>query len=187
MQSQQAPQGAQPQALMNYLSQGQSPAASQSANGTVGASGLDNGQTPAPMNQQGVVAQNAAIQDPGGNTDLSTAGGQLDGHDWSGLCEKYAEQMTYGHSNMYPSAVAAWNSNVTNGNATAGTAGIKTGDLVYFAGDNTNGGYGHAGIYEGNGNFKSATYNGVQTNNLNTWIQNTGQKLLGYVPPHKGK
>jgi cell wall-associated NlpC family hydrolase len=101
-----------------------------------------------------------------------------DGHEYDGLCEAYAEQQKHGVTGLYPSAIDCWNQSK---NKVQGTAGIRPGDQVFFAPDKSNSGYGHTGIYEGNGQFKSATYNGVQTNDLNHWQQNTGQQLLGYT------
>lgn len=105
------------------------------------------------------------------------------GTDYNGLCEKYAEEQVFGHSGIHPTAADAWNSYVNNGSAYEGTEGIQPGSLIYFNPDNSNGGYGHVGVYKGNGQFESATYDGVKTLNLDDWEKGTGQKVLGWVAP----
>ena len=55
-------------------------------------------------------------------------------------------------------------------------------DLVYFSPNASNEGYGHTGVYSGNGQMISATDNGVKQSNLGDWLKQTGQKILGYVP-----
>ena len=52
------------------------------------------------------------------------------------------------------------------------------GALVWFTPNNGNGNAGHVGIYLGNGQFISATYNGVQTNDMTSWSTN--------VAPYEG-
>ena len=102
-----------------------------------------------------------------------------DGHEFDGLCEAYAEQQKYGKTGIYPSAIAAWNNTE---NRVQGTSGLQPGDQIFFAPNTSNGNFGHTGIYQGNGKFTSATYNGVQTNDLNDWQKNTGQSFLGFIP-----
>lgn len=111
---------------------------------------------------------------------VSSAESYSGSQQFKNLCQAFVEQMTYGHQGVYPTAIAAWNQQQNK--AISGTDGIQPGDLVYFGADKSNGGFGHAGIYEGNGNFVSATDSGVQSNNLDQWQKGTGQKLLGYVP-----
>lgn len=111
---------------------------------------------------------------------LNTAGQYLGTKDFNNFCEAFVEQATQGHTGVYPSAIQAWIAQQKQ--AVQGTQGIQPGDTVYFSADKSNGGYGHTGIYIGNGQFISATYNGVKTANLAQWQQSTGQKLLGYVP-----
>lgn len=111
---------------------------------------------------------------------LNTAAQYLGTKDFNNFCEAFVEQATQGHTGVYPSAIQAWIGQQKS--AVQGTQGIQPGDTVYFSADKSNGGYGHTGIYVGNGQFISATYNGVQTEDLNKWQQSTGQKLLGYVP-----
>lgn len=96
------------------------------------------------------------------------------------LCQEFVEQAAYGSTGHYASAIDAWNKQQQN--AVSGTNGIQPGDLVYFAPDQSNNYYGHAGIYTGNNQFVSATNNGVQYNDLNSWQKGTGQRLLGYIP-----
>lgn len=97
-----------------------------------------------------------------------------------GLCEAFVERMTQGAEGIYRSAIDAWNQH--QGSRQQGLAGVKPGDAVYFAPDASNQGYGHTGVYMGNGQFISATDNGIRQYNLNDWQKMTGQKLLGYVP-----
>jgi hypothetical protein len=104
---------------------------------------------------------------------------------YNGLCEKYAEEQVYGKSGLYPSAADAWNNYVKNGQAYQGTAGIQPGSLVYLSPDSSNSGYGHVGVADGKGNFTSATYNGIKTENIDDWSASTGQKVLGWVAPQK--
>jgi len=96
------------------------------------------------------------------------------------FCQKFVEQATLGHSGVYPSAIAAWNAQQDK--ARPGLNGINTGDLVYFAPDQSNGNFGHTGIYTGNGNFVSATDNGVKQLGIGDWMKSTGQRPLGYIP-----
>lgn len=103
---------------------------------------------------------------------------------FNNYCEKFVEESIYGKSGLYPSAADAWNNYVQSGKEVGGNIlNAPRGALIYFAGDNSNDGYGHAGIADGQGNFVSATSNGVKTVPLNEWVQTTGQKPLGYVIP----
>lgn len=111
---------------------------------------------------------------------LNTAAQYLNTQDYNNFCEAFVEQATQGHAGVYPSAIQAWIAQQKS--AVQGLQGIQPGDTVYFGADQSNGGYGHTGIYVGNGQFVSATYNGVKTADLGKWQQSTGQKLLGYVP-----
>lgn len=111
---------------------------------------------------------------------LNTASQYLGTNDYNNYCEAFVEQSVYGKTGMYPSAIDAWVAQQKQ--AVQGSQGIQPGDTVYFSANKGNGGYGHTGIYIGNNQFISATYNGVQTNDLSKWQQSTGQQLLGYVP-----
>lgn len=111
---------------------------------------------------------------------LNAASQYLGTQDYRNYCEAFVEQITQGKTGMYPSAISAWvNQQKT---AVQGLQGIQPGDTVYFSANKSNGGYGHTGIYIGNNQFISATYNGVKTEDLTKWQQSTGQQLLGYVP-----
>ena len=96
------------------------------------------------------------------------------------FCQKFVEQATLGHSGVYPSAIAAWQAQQDK--ARPGLQGINPGDLVYFAPDQSNGNFGHTGIYTGNGRFVSATDNGVKDVGISDWMNSTGQRPLGYIP-----
>lgn len=100
---------------------------------------------------------------------------------WRGMCEAWAEQMIYGHHGMYGSATSAEQHYAQNGQLNTNMSQAKPGDLVYFSDPNQPNG--HVGIYNGGNNFRSATYNGIQDNDLMKWQQATGQKLLGFVRP----
>jgi hypothetical protein len=111
---------------------------------------------------------------------LNTASQYLGTGDFNNYCEAFVEQAALGHTGVYPSAIQAWIAQQKS--AVQGTQGLQPGDQVFFSADKTNGGYGHTGIYIGNNQFISATYNGVKTEDLSKWQASTGQKLLGYVP-----
>lgn len=99
-----------------------------------------------------------------------------------GLCQKFVEQATMGSTGHYASASDAWHQQQDRAVKDSNLNGIQPGDAVYFDADQSNQGYGHTGIYTGNGKFISATDNGVQNNPLSDWIGQTGQKVLGYIP-----
>lgn len=111
---------------------------------------------------------------------LNTASQYLGTQDYRNYCEAFVEQVTQGKTGLYPSAIQAWVNQQQN--AIHGTQGIQPGDTIYFSANKSNGGYGHTGVYVGNGQFISATYNGVKTEDLGKWQASTGQQLLGYVP-----
>ncbi len=113
---------------------------------------------------------------------ISNASQYLGSSAFDDLCQAFVEQATYGHQGVYPSAISAWNSQNTK---VQGSKGISPGDLVYFGADSSNNGFGHAGIYTGNNQFISATNSGVGYNDLDKWQQNTGQRLLGYIPQNQ--
>lgn len=143
-----------------------------------------------PQNAQGASAQDAAIQDPQGNSELSQVGSSLDGHCWNGLCESYAEEQTLGHTGVYPSAIAAYNANAQSGNINTGSTNIPKGAQLFFGADSTNGGFGHTTVSlgsdkSGNTLMEGATYNGVKVNTLNSWLQSSGQKYLGWSMPQQ--
>ena len=124
-----------------------------------------------------------AIQNGANPKALATAQHFLGAKDYIGYCESFVEKVT-GEGWKGTSAVDAWNNQKSQ--AVQGLQGVKPGDAVYFAGDASNGYNGHTGIYAGNGQFVSATDNGIQQYDLGAWIKSTGQKLLGYVPQVAG-
>jgi hypothetical protein len=95
-----------------------------------------------------------------------------------GYCQRFVRQVTGGRT-IGASAIEAWNKAPQK---IQGVQGIQPGDPVYFSPNSSNRGYGHTGIYAGNGQFVSATDRGIRQANLGEWIKATGQKLLGYVP-----
>ncbi len=113
---------------------------------------------------------------------VKTAESLSGSQDFNKFCQRFVEAVTDGKTGQYPSAAAAWNDHVAKGKAKAGLTGITPGSLIYFNPDSSNGNFGHVGIYEGGGDFISATDNGVQSKSLKDWQQTTGQSILGYVP-----
>lgn len=123
------------------------------------------------------------IQSQQAPSDVQSAQGDTGDQTYNNYCEKFVEQAVYGKAGMFPTAADAINSYSQQGQAFAGTKGIQPGDMVYFAPDQSNSYEGHAGIYTGNNKFVSATDNGVEEYDLNKWQKDTGQQLVGYVPP----
>lgn len=115
--------------------------------------------------------------------DVQNSQQNMGSQDYNNLCEKFVEQNVYGKAGMFPTAADAINNYSKNGQAYTGTDGIQEGDMVYFAPDQSNGFDGHTGIYSGDGKFISATSNGVAEYDLNQWQKDTGQQLVGFVPP----
>lgn len=101
------------------------------------------------------------------------------------LCQRFTEKFTKGTTGSFPSAIAAWRGQQNK--ASTDLANIKPGDSVYFAADNSNQGYGHTGVYMGNGQFLNPSESGVQLSNLDDWMSRTGQRLLGYVSDNTQK
>lgn len=99
--------------------------------------------------------------------------------EYIGLCQAFVERATKGREGLFDSAIDAWNKQQNK--AQTDMSRIKPGDAIYFAPDASNGWYGHTGVYAGNGQFISATYNGIKQSDLNEWIKSTGQKLLGFI------
>src|ERR1035437_8866889 len=127
---------------------------------------------------------NQAIQAGFPPANLDRARQALGEKAYIGLCEKFVENAG-GKDAQFASASAAWNGQ--QGKAVKGSLnGIQPGDEVYFAPDKSNENYGHTGIYAGNGQFISATDNGIKQVDLGSWIQQTGQILLGYVKTTAG-
>jgi len=101
---------------------------------------------------------------------------------YQGLCQQFAEAITDHKTGEFPSAVDAFNSYAQNKQAYQGLTGVTPGSLVYFSPNQGNGYAGHVGIYSGNGNFISATDNGIQELPIDEWTKQTSQSVLGYVP-----
>ncbi len=115
----------------------------------------------------------------GNSKALATAQASVGDEDYNGLCEKFAEQVSYGKTGMFPTANDAWNHYAQNGQARPDVENAPMGSLLYFA----NGGAGHVAITDGKGNITGATDNGVKTLPLQEWVKSTGQKILGFVTP----
>lgn len=122
---------------------------------------------------------------PTTDANVQTAESGIGRQDRDGLCQQFVEESTYGKSGIYPTASAAWNSYVKNGQAFQGDVSkAPPGTLIYFAPDASNGNEGHVGIaLNGKGDMISATDNGVEVSNVSDWENATGQKPLGYVKP----
>ncbi len=97
---------------------------------------------------------------------IDWAESQLGSQNWNGLCEKFVEN-AYGTSGQYPTAQDAYNKLHTSTNWSP-----NIGALVWFAPNASNGNAGHIGIYIGQNQFISATYNGVQINDMTSWSNN---------------
>lgn len=125
------------------------------------------------------TAASAALQSGAQPKDVAWAQSHLDDQEFINLCEKFVEN-SQGRSGIYASAIQAWAKQKDN--RVEGLQGIKPGDAIYFDADQSNGGYGHTGVYEGNGRFISATSDGVKEYSVAQWEKITGQSVLGYVP-----
>lgn len=88
---------------------------------------------------------------------------QLGSRDYYNLCQRFIEN-AYGTSGQYRSAAAA--SGALNWGTDFDQADV--GDLVFFRPDQSNGNYGHVGIYLGNGEMVSATNGGITRDNIQT-------------------
>ena len=128
--------------------------------------------TPAQSQQQAVAG---ATQQAGQSTQPTAA-------DYVGMFQKFAEQQTYGKTGIFPSAEAAYEA-YSKAGQTIDAQEAKPGDLIYFKPDNTNQYAGHVGILKGGGQMESATYSGVKTSNIASWIKATGQQIAGIVKP----
>lgn len=137
-------------------------------------------QQQVPFNSQAFQAQMAHATGSG-SSDTSKVGNVLNNTD-AGYCQKYVDDQT-GAKQRYPTAYATWQAKVKSGDANQGLDGIKPGDVVEFAPDSGNKGDGHAAVVNSNGELSMATYNGVETIPMDTWIKESGQKPLGYYHP----
>lgn len=99
--------------------------------------------------------------------------------DYRGLCQRFAEFAAYGKKDLSPSAIQFWKDAP---NKVQGFKGMKKGDLIYFDANKSNRGFGHVGVYEGNGRFISATDNGIESQPIESWVNKTSQRPLGYLP-----
>lgn len=96
----------------------------------------------------------------------------ISAQDWNWLCQRFVEN-AYGTSGQFFSAQAAGNALITHPYLGIPEAqnkdpleGAEVGDLVFFAADETNRGFGHVGIYVGNGEMVSATAGGVKKDHI---------------------
>ena len=116
-------------------------------------------------------------------SDVTAGESYLNSKDYNGWCEKFQEQIT-GSPNMGRTAFEAWNNYAQQGRAFQGLQGAQPGDKIYFTGDK---GKGHTGVISsidprtGDATFISATDNGVQELPVSSWLQSTGEQLLGFA------
>lgn len=103
-------------------------------------------------------------------------------HDFDGYCESAVENWM-GLPNMGTTAANAFYNWSDKGKVIDDYQKAPAGSLIYFAPDASNQYSGHVGINEGNGMMMSATYGGVREDNINEWINSTGQSVLGAVQP----
>jgi NlpC/P60 family len=97
---------------------------------------------------------------------IAWAKSQFGSSAWNGLCERFVEN-AFGTQGQYATAQAAYNALHTSTNWSP-----NIGSLVWFVPNASNGEAGHVGIYIGNGQFISATDNGVQIYDLTYWNSN---------------
>ncbi len=135
-----------------------------------------NSSAPKVTNADVQQATDAAVKAGADPAALAAARAKLGTTAYIGLCESFVESVN-GMGNMGSSAINAWNGAPQL--QRTDLQNIRPGDTIYFAptADNQ---YGHTGIYSGNGNFISATNNGIQEVPIGQWQQQTGQKALGY-------
>ena len=84
--------------------------------------------------------------------------------EWNWYCELFVEQ-AFGTRGQYGSALAAGNA-LLGDRPNRDLKSARPGDLVFFSADDTNNGFGHVGIYVGDGKMVSATANGVKTDSI---------------------
>lgn len=125
------------------------------------------------------VATAHAIAAGASPKDLEIARQYMGQSKFIGYCQSFVRQVTGGRT-QGASAIEAWNN--AKQKVAGSVQGMQPGDLVYFSPNASNSGYGHTGIYAGQGQFVSATDKGIRQSGLSEWMQATGQKLLGYVP-----
>ena len=103
------------------------------------------------------------------------AGSQNWGSGTNTYCELFVEN-AFGTSGRYTNAYKAFQAIGVSGSPQI------PGQIVFFAQNAGNGQLAHTGIYIGNGNFISATSNGVKQYSL-TWWSNNVAKYVGYANP----
>jgi cell wall-associated NlpC family hydrolase len=90
-------------------------------------------------------------------------------------CELFVEN-AFGTSGRFSTAYAGYQSIGISGSPQI------PGQIVFFSKNSSNGGYGHVGIYIGNGQFISVTSSGVQLESLSWWSSNVAS-YVGYASP----
>jgi cell wall-associated NlpC family hydrolase len=98
--------------------------------------------------------------------------------EWANLCERFVEE-AYGTKGVFPDAAAAGQQLVTH----RGASSLRTapvGALLYFRADETNNGYGHAGIYLGNGEMISARPDSVKVERVDSPYNR--ERFVGWGP-----
>ena len=116
-------------------------------------------------------------------SDVTSAQNNAGSQAYDDYCQKFVEQMTTGHSGIFPSASAAINHYQQEGKLVTNPIGMKPGNLIYFSPDQSNKGFGHVGILTKDNRFISATEKGVEEMPISQWQQLTGQKVAGFVNP----
>ena len=113
-----------------------------------------------------------------GQKAVAWAKSMLGRQDWNNLCERFVEE-AYGTKGVYPSAVDAAKKLVTQ-KGSGSLRNAPVGALLYFAGDETNEGHGHAAIYLGKGEMISARPDGVKVERVDSPYNNA--RFLGWGP-----
>ncbi len=90
------------------------------------------------------------------------------------LCQRFVEN-AYGTSGRYPSAIAA-------ARALPRFSRGARGQMVFFAANSSNGGFGHSGIYIGNGQMVSVTTSGVRISSVSGWSRGVAP-FIGFANP----
>lgn len=130
----------------------------------------------AKLEQTATQAALAAGADPKA---LAWARKKLGSQEYINLCQRFVEN-ALGTQGNYPSAIDAWNSQ--QGQAQTDLRQMKPGDLIYFSANEGNQGYGHSGIYAGDGIFINPGPRGVAETPIADWLAQTGQEILGFIP-----
>ena len=137
---------------------------------------------PTPLQSQGAISQ--ALGVVGDKSTQGKVGQAIATPAYAGYCLQWVDDQQGNKGARQQTAYADFQQNQAAGNiSTKGTP--PKGARVYFAPNDTNGGMGHVGISTGNGNFTSATDNGVQTFNIQQWDKYAGQDYIGYSTSDK--